>query len=408
MNDKDTMWVCGLGAISSIGMDVLENIDALCNEKSGVGNAKFLQTIHADKLPVCEIKKSNEELSILCKMPVGLPRGVYLSSIASMEALAEIKKQISKEEFDSLNVGFISGNTVGGMDLSENFYADFLQNKQEGKLKNIVHHECGAITELVANHLEINDYVSTLSTACSSSANAIIQGSKLIKHKKLDIALVGGTDPLCRFTLNGFNTLMILDTEPCKPFDNDRKGLNLGEAAAYIVLVSNEIKEKYDLKVYAKLSGYANANDAFHQTASSAEGNGNYMAMQQALQMSGLKPRDINYINAHGTGTANNDSSEGIAIERLFENDIPYVGSTKANTGHSLGACGALEAVYGCMALQKNIIYPSLRVKNKMNELTFEVNKKLISDKIVNHIMSNSFGFGGNCTSLIFSKTNEK
>ncbi len=401
---NDHVWICGMGAVSAIGMNVKENFDALINEKSGVSQAEYLTTVHKDHLPVCEVKKSNDELAAIAGMKNNLPRAVYFSAIATHEALQQVKSQMTEKEFNSLRIGFLSGNTIGGMDLSEKFYADFLQDKTTGRLKDVIHHECGTITELVAKHVGIKDYVSTLSTACSSSANAVIQGSKLLKHNKLDIVITGGTDALCRFTLNGFNTLMILDSEPCKPFDENRKGLNLGEGAGYVVLVSDRVKKEFNLKPIARVSGYANANDAFHQTASSAEGNGNYMAMEEALNISQLTINDIDYINAHGTGTANNDSSEGIAIERLFKDKVPLVSSTKANTGHTLGACGGLEAVYCCMSLLHNTVYPSLRVSTPMKEFSFEINKAVVTGKEINHIMSNSFGFGGNCTSLIFSK----
>jgi 3-oxoacyl-[acyl-carrier-protein] synthase-1 len=197
---------------------------------------------------------------------------------------------------------------------------------------------------------------------------------------------------------------MILDHEPSKPFDENRKGLNLGEGGAYVVLISEKVKEALKLSHLVKVSGYANANDAHHQTASSAEGNGNYKAMSEALMMSNLKQGEIQYINAHGTGTANNDSSEGIAIQRLFGNKLPLISSTKAHTGHTLGACGSLEAVYSCLSLRHQLIYPNLRHQTKMKELNFTPNKELITEKPVQNIMSNSFGFGGNCTSLILSK----
>lgn len=403
MNDK--VWICGLGAISSIGMNVHENFDSLLNGKCGDQYPVHLKTRHQETLRVCEINKTNDELSTIAEMKTQLPRAVYFSAIAVNEALQQFKMQLPEGAYDTLKVGFLSGNTIGGMDLSEQFYADFISDPSAGRLHDVVHHECGAITELVAKKFQFNDYVSTLSTACSSSANAIIQGSRLLKHHKADVIVAGGTDALCRFTLNGFNTLMILDSEPCKPFDDNRKGLNLGEGAGYVVLVSDHIKNKYNLTPVAEVSGYANANDAFHQTASSAEGKGNFMAMQQALDMSGLHTADISYINAHGTGTANNDSSEGMAIGRLFQQQAPLVGSTKANTGHTLGACGGIEAVYSCLALTNNVAYPSLRITTPMKELAFSINQQLITDRQINHVMSNSFGFGGNCTSLIFSKS---
>ncbi|MBK7763743.1 MAG: beta-ketoacyl-[acyl-carrier-protein] synthase family protein [Bacteroidetes bacterium] len=392
--------IVGLGAISSIGLDVEENYESLQSLQSGISYPEFLQTLHKTDLPVCEIKKSDAELAALCKMPLGLPRTVYLSAIAVQQTLAVI----ANHDMSKLRIGFISGNTIGGMDRSEYFFTDYLQNQSQGQLQDIRYHECGSITELVAKHFGIKHFVTTINTACSSSANAMIHASRLLKNNKLDIVIAGGADALCRFTLNGFNTLMILDSEPSKPFDENRKGLNLGEGAAYLMLTSEAIRSEYNLHKYATLSGYANANDAFHQTASSAEGNGNYQAMKEALAMTGLTTSDIHYINAHGTGTGNNDASEGIAIQRLFGENIPPVSSTKANTGHTLGACGALEAVYACLGLRDQVIFPNLRFETQMKDLHFSPDTKWQATKNMQHIMSNSFGFGGNCTSLIFSK----
>jgi len=410
----NNVWIAGLGAISSIGLNVSENLKSLRNQNSGIGYPMFLDTIHKNDIPVCEIKMSNTELEELSQMKSHLPRTAYLSAIAAKEAMMDlhlnsglISQSTSLQSLlSSYRIGFISGNTLGGMDRSEAFYNEFIHDRAKGHLRDVIHHECGSITDLVANHLNIHHFVTTISTACSSSANAIIHGSRLLKHNKLDIVIVGGADALCKFTLNGFNTLMILDSQPSKPFDENRKGLNLGEGAAYLVLISDRVKEELKLKTYAKVAGYANANDAFHQTASSAEGNGNYKAMLDALTMSKIDRKHIQYINAHGTGTGNNDSSEGIAIQRLFENELPLISSTKANTGHTLGACGGLEAVYSCLAIEHNLIFPNLRHETQMKELDFKPCINLITDIEVNNVMSNSFGFGGNCTSLIFS--NEK
>ena len=401
------VWIAGMGAISSIGHNVDENLTSLKEGRSGVGYPDFLQTLHTNDFPVCEIKLSNDALAARCGMKNNLPRTTYLSAIAAMEAMADAARNVQAAQdspFASYRIGFISGNTLGGMDRSEFFYDEFLNDKNKGHLSDVVHHECGSITELVADHLNIHHSVTTLSTACSSSANAILHACRLIKHNKVDIVLAGGADALCRFTLNGFNTLMILDSQPSKPFDENRKGLNLGEGAAYLVLLSDKVKEQLNIQSELRVSGSANANDAFHQTASSAEGNGNYKAMKEALAQSGLAASDISYINAHGTGTSNNDSSEGVAIERLFGATLPPVSSTKAHTGHTLGACGALEAVYSCLALQHNLIYPNLRHETPMKELSFVPNTHLQEQQDVQHVMSNSFGFGGNCTSIIFSK----
>src|SRR5690606_29440033 len=234
--------------------------------------------------------------------------------------------------------GFFSANTVGGMDLTEQVYHDFINDIIETEFSNIINHECGAVTELVAKHFGLNAFTTTISTACSSSANSIMMAAQMINNGMLDIAIAGGADSMSKFTLNGFNTLMILDKEPCQPFDNNRRGLNLGEGAGYVLLMSEKAMQQCGAKGICIVSGYANANDAYHQTASSPDGTGNKLAMSNALKKAGLQPADIDYINLHGTGTANNDSSEGKAVAAIFEGCIPKASSTKGFTGHTLGA----------------------------------------------------------------------
>jgi 3-oxoacyl-[acyl-carrier-protein] synthase-1 len=196
---------------------------------------------------------------------------------------------------------------------------------------------------------------------------------------------------------------MILDDKPCTPFDENRKGLNLGEGAGYVVLVSERVLKAENLNPVAVLSGYANANDAYHQTASSPEGNGNYQAMKGALDMAGLEPSQIDYINVHGTGTPNNDVSEGAAIGRLFGEKPPLFSSTKAYTGHTLAASGGIEAVLSILALQHGLIFPNLRFTTQMKEHSFAPQTSLKENAKIDHVLSNSFGFGGNCSSLVFS-----
>ncbi len=229
--------------------------------------------------------------------------------------------------------------------------------------------------------------------------------ARLIEDGKLDLAIAGGTDAMSLFTLNGFNSLMILDSRPCMPYDENRKGLNLGEGAGYVVLVSDRVAATLTKKPTVKLTGYANANDAFHQTASSPEGKGNFLAMQGALAMSGLEAGDIDYINLHGTGTPNNDVSEGTAIQKIFGDKVPKSSSTKAFTGHTLGACGAIEAIFSILAIEEKMIFPNLRFKTPMKELNFIPVTELMENVDVKSVLSNSFGFGGNCSSLIFQKT---
>ena len=198
---------------------------------------------------------------------------------------------------------------------------------------------------------------------------------------------------------------MILSDTYNTPFDNNRKGLNLGEAAAFLVLESDEMVKKQDKKVLAYLSGYGNANDAFHQTASSENGDGAYLAMEKAFKVSGLDHNDIDYINVHGTATPNNDLSEGRALVRIFgEENMPDFSSTKPFTGHTLAAAAAIEAVYSILALQHNIIFPNLNFQTPMAEFNM-VPVTELKEKEINHVLSNSFGFGGNCSTLLFSKS---
>lgn len=392
-------FIAGMGIVSAIGNGLLANLQSLSTQKAGIGEMKWLQSVHKGELPVGEVKCSNEDLASACGLPAHLPRTALLSCVAAYEALLDAGWEKS---FDS-RTGFISANTVGGMDKTENFFKVFSKDKAAGKLIDVVHHECGAITELVANHMGIRHFVSTVSTACSSSANAIFTGARMIRSGLLDFALVGGADALTRFTLNGFNTLLILDKELCKPFDENRRGLNLGEGAAYLLLASEAGLKQLGKKSSVIVSGYANANDAFHQTASSPEGTGSLLAMKGALEFAGLQPKEIDYINLHGTGTQNNDIAEGTAIRLLFEGCYPKMSSTKSYTGHTLGASGAIEAVYSVLAIQHGVIFPNLRLQTVMKELPFQPVTQVLSNQEIRNVMSNSFGFGGNCSSLIFS-----
>ncbi len=251
--------------------------------------------------------------------------------------------------------------------------------------------------------LKIYDYRATISTACSSAANAIMHAARLIQQGIVDRAVVGGVDALSKFTLNGFNSLMILDKEHCKPFDENRKGLNLGEGAGFIVLDSKDAMEKSGKKATCLLAGYANANDAYHQTASSPTGEGAYLSMCNALNMSGLKAEDIDYINVHGTATDNNDLSEGTAIKRIFGDKIPFFSSTKAFTGHTLAAAAGIEAVFSILALENGVIFPNLNFDKVIPQLNLLPVTKLKKGLDIKNVLSNSFGFGGNNSTLIFS-----
>jgi 3-oxoacyl-[acyl-carrier-protein] synthase II len=391
--------VTGLGIVSGIGITVQETLESLLACRSGVGKITYLNTKHKD-IPCSEVQLSDLQMSTILSIPEKTP--VTRTSLMGMLAARSALTNAGVTPGRKFRIGFISSTTVGGMDKSEQFYKDFLENDTRNEY--IKTHDCGACTEIIADYFGGFSFVSTISTACSSSANAIILGSNLIKQDILDCVVVGGTECLTKFHLNGFKSLMILDRVPCRPFDSTRAGLNLGEGAAYLVLESDEHARSHNANVLCKISGYGNACDSYHQTASSPDGKGATIAMQNALDMSGLKPSEIDYINAHGTGTTNNDESEGIAIMNVFGNSIPPVSSTKAYTGHTTSAAGSVEAVISILAIQEGFLPPNLNFRNKMENLSFTPVRKLTRNVNINHVLSNSFGFGGNNSAIIFSK----
>jgi 3-oxoacyl-[acyl-carrier-protein] synthase-1 len=393
------IFVTGLGIITGIGINLQETKDSLLHLRSGIGKIRFLETNLRDEIPASEVKCSLEECFNLAGLPIteGYSRNALLGIIAARQAFnnAWISDSAAKR------IGLISSTTVGGMDRCELYYEDFLNN--DSKNIYIDSYDCADSTEKIADILEIKDYITTISTACSSSANAIQLGARMIRNGDLDCVIVGGTESLTKFHLNGFNALKILDKKPCKPFDEKRNGINLGEGAAYIVLESEDSVLQSDKPVICELTGWGNSCEAFHQTASSPDGIGAYLAMKKAVEMSGLKVDDIDYINAHGTGTDNNDISEGRAIEKLFGISIPPVSSTKPYTGHTTSAAGATEAIIAILCLLEQVIWPNLNFSEPMKELSFVPVKELMTKVKIRNVMTNSFGFGGNDTSLIFS-----
>ena len=390
-----------MGILSSIGRTVEENFDALISLKPGISEIENVATIHKKAIKVGEIKLTNNELQEILQLTEknNYSRTAMLGAIAAKQALdnAGIK------DINEYPSGLISATSVGGMDMTERFFNDYTE--REDNRRYIDAHDAGDVAHKIAGQINLKGgFVTTISTACSSAANAIMMGARLINSGKLDRVVVGGTDALSKFTINGFKTLMILSDTYNTPFDNDRKGLNLGEAAAFLVLESDTLVKKYNKKVLAYVSGYGNANDAYHQTASSENGDGAFMAMEKAFKISGLSINDIDYINAHGTATPNNDLSEGRALVRIFGDSVPDFSSTKPFTGHTLAAAAGIEAVYSVLALQHNVIFPNLNFKTPMEEFNL-IPQTVLKKKEIKHVLSNSFGFGGNCSTLLFSKS---
>ena len=397
------VFITGVGTISAIGNNVAESYQSLLAKQSGIGAMQLLQSNLKTTLPVGEVRLSNIQMLHLLGLQDAsrvYSRTSLLAMVAAREAFEHAKLYSQHKQ----RMGMFGGTSVGGMDRGEAFYKDYLTGNYKGKINYTRVHDCGESTECVADFLGIKDFVTTISTACSSAANAIMQATKMIQKGLLDGGIAGGADAFSLFTINGFNSLKILSDECCKPFDQNRKGLNLGEGSGFIVLESEEMVEKYHKIPLAEITGYGNACDAFHQTASSADGQGAWLAMNAAISQSGIKPEQIGYINMHGTATPNNDLSEGTAVKRIFSSGVPTFSSTKAYTGHTLAASGGIESVFATLALQNGIAFPNLNFEKPIEDIGMIPATDIISIPDLKHILSNSFGFGGNNTSLVFSK----
>ena len=387
------IYVTGYGVISSIGNNVEEMFTSLMAEKSGI---KKGTRPYSQRYKVGEVDFTDSELMRKFNLKTHGSRTSLLGMIAAKEAFE------GHELLTEVRTGLISGTSVGGMDISEVEYKNYLEGNPH-HIERYTDHPSGTTTEQIANELGINGFINTISTACSSALNAIMMGARMIQNGSIDRVVVGGTDSLTQFTVSGFKSLMIFDEEWCRPFDETRKGLNLGEGAGFIVIESEESLKKTKKVPLAQLSGWSNASDAYHQTASSPDGEGAVLAMKQALKVANLEPEAIDYINAHGTATPNNDLSESKAIKTVFSNQIPPFSSTKAYTGHTLAASGGIEAVIAILAIQNNILLPNLNHTHVIEETGLLPVKHIQKVEKVKHVLSNAFGFGGNNSTIILS-----
>lgn len=391
--------ISGQGIICAIGLDCKSVLSSLKSGEKGISQIEYLESNHKE-LPVGEVKISNDQMKNILGIPNDrdVSRTSLLGAIALSQALEN--SGLSKEYLIYKRVAFISGTTVGGMDVTERHYSKMLSNSQEAQF--VAQHDCGSNTKEIAQLCGLKADLITISTACSSALNAIILGTRLLLANKVDVVIAGGSEALSRFHLNGFNSLMILDHDFCRPFDSSRQGLNLGEGAAYVVL-----ERESDLSVrgvdnpLAYIAGFGNRCDAFHLTATSENGEGAYLAMTDALTMSGLTPTQIDYINAHGTGTSDNDRSESAAIMRVFGSSYPPVSSTKVFTGHTTSASGSIETVICLLSMHNNFIPANLRWKSSSEDCIVPSSGK--QNVQIQNVVCNSFGFGGNDSSLILS-----
>ena len=397
--------ITGMGVVSAIGIGKEENLESLRSMRGGVAPVHYLATEHRECM-VGEVKLTNDEMRV--RLGIAANEASVRTSLLGMLALDEALADAGLTADDLRQTAFVNGTTVGGMDMSEQHYLDFLSAADATSLKHdgavnpidyIRTHDCGASTDLIADHFGRFALTTTLSTACSSAANAFILGARMIAGGEFSRVVVGGAESLSKFHLNGFNTLMILDQKPCRPMDATRAGLNLGEGAAYLVLESEASANARGAHIVGRLAGYGNACDAFHQTASSADGEGAFRAMQQALQRAGIEPSAIDYVNCHGTGTPNNDPSELEAMHRLFGDRLPSFSSTKGFTGHTTSASGSIEAVFCLLAMQHGFVPANLNFSAPIEPWAVPIGQT--AEKPLRYVLCNAFGFGGNDTAIV-------
>ncbi len=361
-----TIAITGIGIVSALGIGQAANRAALRKSESHVGPLSILPTLHRT-YPAGEIPLTNEELISQAHLdiPATYSRNTILGIIALQEALRDAGTSCTT---------LINGTTVGNMDKTEGYYGAWMQEDWT-TIGEIANHRAALHTRQMADYCGITD-MQTVSTACSSALNAIICGANRIRNGEVKCVAVGGVDSLTKIHWNGFASLGILSTQRCRPFQDDRDGINLGEGAAYLIIEDAAHAKARGAHIYGYISGYSNSCDAYHPTASSPDGEGAYQTMRTSLAMAGLTPADIPYINAHGTATPNNDASELCAIQRLWGDQLPIIESTKPLTGHTTSASGSIEVIF-CL--------------DRMQEKGYHAT------------LSNAFGFGGNDSTIVIT-----
>lgn len=391
------IFCCASSIVSVSGIGVGKCFDDIADADYSAKRPQYIDTAH--DVPLREIPFSNEDIERMLadNYHVVLPSRIYTrTALLSMLTVADLLQ--SSPSVDGKKVVVVNATTAGGMDKSEIYYRD-LKSNGDANIDLVRGHEPADATNLVCDILESRGaevvWSTTVSTACSSSAVAVGIGMDMLKCGDADFAICMGVDPLCKFTINGFNSLGILSKSVCRPFDADRDGLNLGEGAASVMLTADD-----KVSALCEVLSCETAADAFHQTATSPDAVGPTLAMKAALEKAGVDAEKISYVNAHGTATPNNDESESTAMINIFGENVPPFSSTKFWTGHTLGACGVLEMALSAEMLRKQVILPT-RNFEKVERLS-PVGKMM--EAKLDYIMTNSFGFGGGATSIIIKK----
>jgi 3-oxoacyl-(acyl-carrier-protein) synthase len=389
--------ITGLGIVTAAGCGVDEVWRSIANGKSGLKPLTLFQSPRHGQIPVGEIQHD----LIALGAPLKGSRSDKLGWLAAREALTSTEINLAATADRS---GIVLGCSVGGSFDSEHFLTALIK-RGVMRARPTRFHECNSAVDLIANDFGLCGPSMTIATACSSGALAIATAAELIMAGEADVMLAGGADSLSLMTWGGFHALLLVDPAGCRPFDATRAGMTLGEGAAMLVIEAEETAHRRGARVLARLTGWGASCDAHHATAPHPEGAGARAAMQSALCRARLDATAIDYINAHGTGTRDNDLAESKALKTLFNGRVPSFSSTKGFFGHALAASGAIEAVVCIEALRRQALPPNPGFATADPAIGLEPVNGLRPAELT-HVMSNSFGFGGNNAALIFSGPN--
>lgn len=389
---------------TAIGCGIRENLAALKNGTCGLQHNDFpevdLETyigrvsgVEEQQLPavLADYQCRNNQLAYLALQQDGFNHAI----------------EQAKKRYGAQRLGVFLGTSTSGILSSELAYQTD-KFRSSGQLPDSVHfkeqHNSFSIAEFVRQYYQLKGPALVVSTACSSSAKVFAAAARYIELGLCDAAIVGGVDSLCLTTLYGFNSLELVAKEVCRPADENRRGLSIGEGAAFILLEKSEDPDvdQSNQQTAVYLRGYGESSDAYHMSSPHPEGRGALQAMQQALKHSGLKAEEIDYVNLHGTATPVNDKMEDMALTQLFTRPVAC-SSTKGWTGHTLGAAGGVEAIYSALSIQHNFMPKSmntLRVDPAFSQNILLQNRY----SEVSTAATNSFGFGGNNCCLIFGQ----
>jgi len=393
--------ITGMGIFCSIGKNVQEFLQSLREARPGIGPVTLFDTSKYPSKIGAEIRDYRPRDFFENKDLKRLSRTDQFALIAAEEAV----KNSGMNAYTSEEVGICLGAGAGGMFEAEAYHREVLL-KGKSKASLLLPFIPSFTANRVAQRFRFSGPMATITTACSSSATSIGYGADLIRNGKAKAVLCGGSDALSELTFGGFNSLRATDPSPCKPFDKKRAGMSLGEGAAILVLEGLDEAMKRGARVYAEFLGYGIGGEAYHITAPEPAGAAEARIMGKALEESEIKPSEVDYINAHGTGTPLNDKVETLSIKRVFGEraySIP-VSSIKSMVGHCLGSAGATEAVASILSILHQFVPPTLNhwEGDKDCDLDYVPGKsREVSVKVV---LSNSFAFGGNCTTLVFGK----